>query len=626
MDQLTSVALRRSLAGAGALVALASATTLTFASRRIVAEEAAFRSPPAARCVPTVLNRSDVLPGTALAVSPLPDSYDASPATQISLLGVPAQLLGGVRVTGSKTGAHRGRLIGYSQGDGASFVPARRFRPGETVTVQGRVADTHGTTPFRFHFTVAYEDPITTLAMAHAALSRDYNEMQHFHTLPNLLAPSLQVTARSPATAPGDMFAAPYGGPGPSGPMIFEESGNLVWFHPLAHGIESTNFQVQQDDGQPVLTWWQGVIPPQGFGEGEEIIANSSYQQIGRVLAGNGYRADLHEFHLTAQNTAVLTVFNPIYCNLSQWGGPQGAAVTDSVFQEVDLKTGLVRREWHSLDHVPLSASYSSAVTATREWPFDYFHLNSIDQLANGSTLISARNTWALYYLSTQTGQVTTSIGGRSSSVKLGPGAATAFQHDADVQPDGDITLFDNGGVPKVHPQSRGLVLSLNPTTRTDSVVSEYEHHGALLAGSQGNMQALPNGDVFVGWGSEPYFSEFSAGGQLLFDAHMQGTYQSYRTYRFPWTGTPPGPPSIAAQAAPAGGPLTVYASWNGDTRTTAWRLLAGPSPQQLQPSLTVARSGFETAIAAPAPAPYVAVQALGEGGVVLGTSKTIPG
>jgi hypothetical protein len=559
-------------------------------------------------------------------VSPLPDSYDASPATQISLLGAPAQMLGAVHVSGSQTGAHPGRLIGYSQGDGTSFVPAKPFRSGEDVTVRGSVRTSHGTTSFQYRFTVASQDTITTAPPTHQALSTDYNEMQHFHSLPNLLPPTLQVSARSSATAPGDIFVAPYAGPGPSGPMIFDEAGNLIWFHPLPRGIESTNLQVQQYNGQPVLTWWQGVIPPQGFGAGEEVIANGSYQQIGSVRAGNGYKADLHDFHLTAQNTALITVFDPIYCNLSQWGGPQGAGVTDSVFEELDLGTGLVRREWHSVDHVALSASYSSAVKATREWPFDFFHLNSIDQLAGGTTLISARNTWALYELNTQTGQVLASIGGRSSTIKPGRGAATAFQHDADMLPNGDITLFDNGGAPKVHPQSRGLVLSVNPATRTDSVVGEYEHPGALLAGSQGNLQALPNGDVLVGWGSEPYFSEFSAGGQLLFDAHLHGSYESYRAYRFPWTGTPPGPPSIAAQASPAGGPVTVYASWNGDTQTTAWRVLAGPSPQQLQPVISAPRSGFETAITTQAPEAYVAVQALGEGGNVLATSNTIRG
>ena len=53
--------------------------------------------------------------------------------------------------------------------------------------------------------------------------------------------------------------------------------------------------------------------------------------------------------------------------------------MTDSVFQEVDLATGLVRREWHSLDHIALSESYSSPMSvstacasggkATVTWP-----------------------------------------------------------------------------------------------------------------------------------------------------------------------------------------------------------------------------------------------------------------
>ncbi len=87
--------------------------------------------------------------------------------------------------------------------------------------------------------------------------------------------------------------------------MIFDQAGNLVWFHPLPAGTAAaTNLQVQQLGGQPVLTWWQGYIPPQGFGEGEEIIDNAAYQQIGRVHAGNGYKADLHDFHITQQGTA----------------------------------------------------------------------------------------------------------------------------------------------------------------------------------------------------------------------------------------------------------------------------------------------------------------------------------
>src|SRR5438045_4854993 len=82
----------------------------------------------------------------------------------------------------------------------------------------------------------------------------------------------------------------------------------------------------------------------------------------------------------------------------------------------------------------------------------------------------------------------------------------------------------------------------------------------------------------------------------------MHGSYQSYRAYRFAWTGAPAEAPAIAALGAhgrPAApnAPCTVYASWNGDTRTAGWRVLGGPSAAKLSPVGGAARSGFETSI-----------------------------
>lgn len=617
--------LRRALIVGGLLVAVSSVGALAFGERRIAAEDAAYRAPAAARCAPSQLNRSAVLPGTSLAVSPLPDSYDASPRTQISLLGVPPSALSAISASGSSSGSHSGRLRGYSQGDGASFVLSRPFDPGETVTVRGRVRGNSGrTTGFTYQFVVAHQDTLTYAPLAKPA--KDYNEEQHFHSAPTLQPPVLAVTARAGGRTPGFIFAAPYSGPGPSGPEIFNDSGELVWFDPLAGEAAATNLQVQQYAGRPVLTWWQGYIPPQGFGQGEEMIYSSSYQQVGRVHAGNGYKADLHDFHITPQGTALLSVFDPIACNLSAVGGPSGGAVTDSLFQEIDLATGLVRREWHSLDHVGLSESYSNPEGVSTAWPFDFFHINSIDQLADGTTLISARNTWALYQLNTTTGQVGLRVGGKRSNVKLLDGAATAFQHDATVQANGTVSVFDNGAVPKVHPQSRAIFLSVDPRAHTDTLLARYEHPKRLSSGSQGSMQTLPGDSVFVGWGSQPYFSEFSSGGQLLYDAHWHGSYQTYRAYRLPWTGTPAAPPAIAAGAAGPNGGVSVYASWNGATGVASWRVLAGPSPSQLAPVASAAKSGFETTITTPGPAAYVAVQALDGTATVIGTSPPIKG
>jgi hypothetical protein len=615
--------LRKGLVIGGVVVAAGCVTTLALAAHRIKAEEAAFRAPAAARCQPSAFGVSATLPGTSLSVSPLPDSFDASYRTQISLVGVPAAALSAIIVKGSHSGEHEGRLRPYSQGDGASFVLAKPLSQGETATVRGKLRSGSGAHAFAFHFTVAAQD-VLPYAKPTPPSGKDYNEKQHFHSEPTLEPPGLVVTARSPQSAPGDIFAAPYSGPGPPGTMIFDEAGNLVWFHPLPKNASAAaNLQVQELGGQPVLTWWQGYIPPQGFGQGEEIIANSAYQQIGHVRAGNGYSADLHDFKITSQGTALLTAFNPIDCNLSVVGGPSGGAVTDSVFQEIDLRTGLVRREWHSLDRVPMSDSYSLATHASKQWPYDYFHINSIDQRADGTTLISARNTWAMYELSTTSGRLRNTIGGRHSGVKLGPGTHTAYQHDANTLPDGTISVFDNGSVPKVHPQSRGLVLALNAQSDSASVVAQYEHSPALTSDSQGNIQQLANQDMFVGWGPQPYFSEYTAAGRLLFDAHMHGSYESYRGYRFPWTGAPAGAPAVAATAA-SGGRVRVYASWNGDTRTAGWRVLAGSSAQALAPVASAARSGFETTIVTPRTAPYVAVQALDASGAVLATSHAI--
>ncbi len=613
---------RRLLLAGSLIVVLSSLTALAFASKRIKSEEAAFALPAAGRCAPTQLNRSAVLPGTSLAVTPLPDSYDAQPQTQVSLLGAPIAALSDVSVRGSVSGHHSGKLRAYSQGDGASFVPSAPFVSGETVTVTGSVASGTQHGHFSFHFVVARQDVLPHPSSTHAY--KDPNEKMHFRSRPDLEPPGVVVSATSTQSAPGDIFTAPYNGPGPAGPMIFDEAGNLVWFDPLPNGVAATNLQVQQLGGKPVLSWWQGYIPPQGFGEGEEMIYDASYRQVGRVHAGNGYKVDLHDFHITPQGTAVITAFRPILCDLHSLGGPRGGAVTDSLYQELDLRTGLVRREWHSLDHIPLSDSYSTAVTTSRHIPFDYFHLNSIDQQSGGTTLISARNTWSMYELNSRTGQVLQTIGGKHSDVKLGSGTHTAYQHDAEVLPDGNISVFDNGGVPMVHPQSRGLVVSVDSNTRTASVVRQYEHPAPLKSGSQGNIQTLANGDVFLGWGPEPYFSEFTSSGSLLFDAHFHGSYQAYRGYRFAWTGSPAAAPAAVASAA--GSRLTVYVSWNGDTRTASWRLLAGPSPSTLAPAASAARAGFETELKASKPAAYVAVQALDASGAVIGTSKTIRG
>jgi Arylsulfotransferase (ASST) len=586
-----------------------------------VARAAAVSAPT---CTPSTLNNSVVLAGS-VTVSPQPGSRDASSQTQISFLGVPARDLSVRSVVGSRTGAHTGRLLAYSQGNGASFVPSRPFAEGERVSVHARERSGSAVRSLIDGFAIAGEDALTnkpeTIHPGSAA------EAQSFHSRPDLRPPVVTVTAQSPAAESGDEFLAPYTGPGQAGPMILDSAGGLVWFKALPTNTSATNFQEQEYQGKPVLTWWQGEISVHGFGLGEDVIDDASYSTIARVRAGNGVQADLHDFQLTPQGTALITAYHPILCDLSSVGGLAYGAVNDAVFQEIDIKTGLVIYEWTSLDHVSLGESYERASKATTSTPYDFFHINSIDREREGSLLVSARNTWAAYDVDGRSGQIIWRLGGRHSSFALGPGTATAWQHDPRQLPDGSFSIFDNGASPTVHSQSRGIVLSLNAQHKTATLVSQFTHTRPLLAESQGNMQALANGDWFIGWGQVPDFSEFSATGQLLFDAHFPVHTQSYRDFRFAWVGTPAHSPVSAVQPA-AGGGGTVYASWNGATQVASWRVLTGPTAASVQPVAQAARSGFETAIALPATAagPFVAVQALDASGAVIGTANTAQG
>src|SRR4029077_3048026 len=134
-----------------------------------------------------------------------------------------------------------------------------------------------------------------------------------------------------------DVFLSPYSGPGQAGPMILDSNGALVWFKPLPSRVGATNREVEQYLGKPVLTWWEGDISVHGFGLGQGVIADSTYNVLGHVHAGNGLQADLHEFRLTPRGTALITAYDPEVCDLSAVGGAGSSAVTNGVLQEVDI-------------------------------------------------------------------------------------------------------------------------------------------------------------------------------------------------------------------------------------------------------------------------------------------------
>src|SRR5215203_4523056 len=445
-----------------------------------------------------------------------------------------------------------------------------------------------------------------------------------FRSRPYLNPPAVEVaTEARDDIAPGYIFVAPEkGGAGKGGSMIIDDRGQVVWFRPLRGPYgRAMNFEIQTYQGRDVLTW--GQTP------GEYKIFDDSYREIASFGAANGYNGDHHEFLLSPQDTALITIYNAVPKDLTSVGGFKDSVAIQGIVQELDIQTGEVLFEWRSIDHVALEETYVSP--SEDHYPgIDYFHLNSIDVEPDNNLLISARETSAVYKIDRKTGEVMWRLGGKKSDFEMGEGTRFAFQHDARRLRDGTISIFDNGslvfenGLPKAVEESRAIVLKLDEREMRASLVREYTHPDGQHAHAAGNAQVLPNGNVFVGWGRALAVSEFGKDGRLLFDFTLPPQNKTYRAFRFPWSGHPTERPAAAAERA-SEEEVRVYASWNGATEVTTWQVLAGAKPGQVsKPVGSTARRGFETAIAVRTGEPYVAVQAKDASGRVLGTTEAV--
>ena len=245
---------------------------------------------------------------------------------------------------------------------------------------------------------------------------------------------------------------------------------------------------------------------------------------------------------------------------------------------------------------------------------------------SDGNLLLTSRHMSTVYKVNRRNGRLIWRLGGPKSSFKVSPSARFYYPHDAARAPDGTLTLFDNRStaLDKRGLTSRGVRIKLNTRRRTATLAGAFRHpSGNVLATSQGNARMIAASNVFVGWGSSPWFSEYGPDGHLIFAAHFQSAWnQSYRAFKGPWTGTPLSNPAVTAQVRL--GSMAVYAAWNGATGIAQWRVLAGPSPTALTPLGTGAWKDFETKLLFPATPSFVQVEALDASGAVMGRSEIV--
>jgi hypothetical protein len=429
---------------------------------------------------------------------------------------------------------------------------------------------------------------------------------------------------------------------GQGGPLVLDSHLQVVWFQPVGTGVAATDLQQESYDGKPVLTWWQGTVSAAGITEtGEDVVVDEHYHRVAVLKAQAPWVISQHDLAITDGHDAWVTVYRQVPGqNLSAFGGSSHGTVYDAGVQEYDLHTGQLLYSWDALNpgrapNVPLSDSESRPSPDPRA-AWDAYHVNSVEPLAGGQLLVSMRNTSGVYLIDESTGRAVWKLGGdpaKPSTFRFGPGARFQFQHD--VRLFGDrLTMFDdaccaliNGHFGPPFGPSRGLVLQLNFATHTATMLRQYLHQPTLHTAFLGSMQRLPGGGALVGWGSLPYFTEYSRRGKQVLDAAFPGGGKdlTYRTlFTSTWEGTPYYPASGAVRRH--GGLLTVYVSWNGATEVAKWQVLAGGAPSHMSSVAVAPRTGFETAITIPSRNyRLLRVKALDRIGGSVGATRLLP-
>ncbi|CAM1509411.1 Fc.00g031500.m01.CDS01 [Cosmosporella sp. VM-42] len=446
-----------------------------------------------------------------------------------------------------------------------------------------------------------------------------------FRSRPDLSPPRLNITI--PATddvSPGFIFVTPYprfdaGAKLPEQPAayIFRSNGDLIWSSLGYFSGFVANFQAAQYQGKPVLQAFQGIIDGRhGHGFGSPLLLDKEYKPVAQLQSLTHKLVSVHEYRIVYEKTVLVEIYQPTPYDLTPYGGSEEQQwIVDAIFQEIDIETGELLFEARSLDFASPDNSVTplqpnDALNATDAW--DYFHLNSVDKDSDGNYLISGRHTSTLYKISGRDGSVIWQLGGEKSTFSLPGELDFGYQHDTrflNRTEDGKIeviSLFDNSaGTVRpseeriaLHPNSRGLIVQLNHTDNSSTILQSYDAPDHLSAESQGNTQVLPNGNVFINWGQEGAVTEFRADGTPIFHAYLDtgAGVQSYRGFRYEWTGYSREIPAIVALKGKHD--TTVYVSWNGDTEVAVWRFYTQATDGFKTKRLgEVKRKSFETSL-----------------------------
>ncbi|RJE24332.1 Arylsulfotransferase ASST [Aspergillus sclerotialis] len=430
---------------------------------------------------------------------------------------------------------------------------------------------------------------------------------ESFRSTP-VIGPSLNILQNSDLCNDGYIMLAPEGNAVRTpGPMIIDQDGHLVWTKQYG---QTRDVSVYQFKGDPYLTFCVGPHFIAGYGDASTCyMLDSSYEEVYKIRGANDLAVDLNDFHITRDDTALLTVRNHVQTDLQSVDRPEDGWIVDGVFQEVNIETGELLFQWQAAEHFNFTEAYPELEdTGTEANPWDFFHISGLDKDEKGNFLVSSASMNCLAYIDGQSGDVIWKVGGKDNMFEdLSDGDTTTIiqPYRARFTEDGNaITLFDT-----TESASRGLFLDVDQEKMTVQVRYQYLNPTDLTTKFGGSVQLLDNSNVLVSYGSSAAWTEYSLEGNPLCEVHFGSAFQfnddriaSQHVSKHAWTGHPKTPPTLKLIGYEA------VVSWNGATEVVTWALEGSSTiptnKKNLSEQFTLItaqfKEGFETVLSIP--------------------------
>jgi hypothetical protein len=447
-------------------------------------------------------------------------------------------------VRGSISGDIEGELKVLEDGQTIVFRPEKQYFPGETIKVCVRrgIRESNGAfvpeLDFDFHISNKQTDKELPAFERYSSFAyesknvhnRQKNQLmqtQSLVSLPDDFPPLFVTVDQNPSPGHYFLFSGSQNPEVASYLIILDQHGVPVFYRRSPN--RGNDLKVQPNG---YLTYFDFVVT-----RWTEI--DSSYDFRRYYVADNGYTADAHELIVKPDGSYWLMIYDPQPVDMSQVveGGDPNAIVVGLVVQHCDAG-GNALFQWRSWDHMEITDCDTSWVDLTAGH-IDYVHGNAISFDDFGNVLISSRKLHEITKINYNTGNIIWRWGGKRNMFQLiGDDRWFSAQHSIDYLGNNIYTLFDNGF--RLEPEySRGLVFELNETAMTATLLQTYENDPPVFAWAMGHMQTLTNGNVVLGWATNPddyVLTEYHPDGTTAFEVlSADQSLISYRAFKFPW-------------------------------------------------------------------------------------------